>query len=188
MSPPHPYQSVLRDIQENELNLMLSWRNNEMVRSNMYTRHIISLDEHMAWWERTQKRVDQRYFMFEQNGKPAGIVGFMGIDPANHNSFWAFYASPDAPAGTGSRMEFLALEHAFETMQLHKLHCEVLAFNQKVIKLHQKFGFKTEGIFRAHHFINGSYVDVYRLGIMSSEWKEIRPLIHKKIYRESSLT
>lgn len=41
-------------------------------------------------------------------------------------------------------MEYLALEYAFKDMGLHKLFCEVLAFNAPVIKLHQKFGFKIE--------------------------------------------
>ncbi|MGA8516294.1 MAG: UDP-4-amino-4,6-dideoxy-N-acetyl-beta-L-altrosamine N-acetyltransferase, partial [Burkholderiaceae bacterium] len=125
---------VLRDIQADELELMLTWRNAPTVRANMYTRHEISLQEHVAWWERMQKRDDQRYFMYESEGTPCGIVAFTGIDICNQNSSWAFYASPVAPRGTGSRMEFLALDYAFNSLRLRKLCCEVLAFNQSVVK------------------------------------------------------
>ncbi len=67
-------------------------------------------------------------------------------------------------------MEFLALEYVFGHLKLHKLYCEVLAFNMPVIKLHQKFGFEIEGVFRQQHLGDSGYVDIYRLGIIANEW------------------
>lgn len=160
----------LRTIKPEELELMLSWRNAPSVRANMYTRHEISLAEHLAWWERIQNRADQQYFMYEYQENPFGIVAFNGIDNINRNSFWAFYASPEAPKGTGSRMEYLAIEHAFGSIQLHKLCGEVLAFNTPVIRLHEKFGFKVEGILRDQHKTDDAFVDVCRIGMLASEW------------------
>lgn len=173
----------LRDIKLEELELMLTWRNAPDIRANMYTRHEISLEEHLDWWKRAQLRTDQQYFMYEVGDQPFGIVGFMGMDSTSENSSWAFYASPAAPKGTGSKMEFLALEHAFRTLKLHKLHCEVLAFNSPVIKMHQKFGFKIEGILREHHKLEETFVDIYRLGLLSREWDENRTEMHDKIQK-----
>ena len=171
---------TLRAIAPDELELMLAWRNAPCVRANMSTRHEISLDEHLAWWARIQTRTDQRYFMYEYKGAPVGIVAFNGIDTVNANSEWAIYASPEAPKGTGSRMEFLALEYAFHELKLHKLCCEVLAFNSPVIKLHQKFGFKVEGILREQHRLEDRFVDIYRLGMLAPEWQEGRdPMLAK---------
>ena len=177
---------LLRAIKPNELELMLAWRNAPSVRANMYTRHEISLDEHLQWWARTQSRADQKYFMYESQGTPLGIVAFTGIDSASRNSSWAFYASPQAPKGTGSRMEYLALECAFYELQLHKLCCEVLAFNSPVIKLHQKFGFKVEGILREQHKVEDAFVDVYRLGILASEWNSQREEMREKLLKLSN--
>lgn len=78
-------------------------------------------------------------------------------------------------------MEFLALERAFGVMSLHKLHCEVLDFNKAVINLHHKFGFKIEGVFREHHKVNDVFVDVHRMGILSSEWGARRAYILEQI-------
>lgn len=164
---------------------MLSWRNEPSVRANMYTRQEISLGEHLAWWSRTQQHKDQQYFMFESNGIPSGIVGFMNIDMLNESSSWAFYASPKAPKGTGSKMEFLALEYAFHELGIHKLHCEVLAFNAAVIKLHQKFGFKVEGVLREHHKLDKAFVDIYKLGLLSYEWEEHRTAMYDKLNKFS---
>ena len=80
-----------------------------------------------------------------------GIVGFTNIDERNQNCSWAFYAAPVAPKGTGSRMEFSPWKMAFQELNVHKMYCEVLGFNTPVIKLHQKFGFEREGIFREQH-------------------------------------
>ncbi|MBC9251081.1 UDP-4-amino-4,6-dideoxy-N-acetyl-beta-L-altrosamine N-acetyltransferase [Pseudomonas alcaligenes] len=172
---------LLREIAADELELMRTWRNAPAVRANMYTRHEISREEHLAWWARISGRDDQQYFMYEFAGVPSGIVAFTGIDQASRNSSWAFYAAPDAAKGTGSKMEYLALEQAFEGLRLHKLCCEVLAFNSAVIKLHQKFGFQIEGVLRDQHLVDGNFVDVYRLGILSHEWADQRPSMAEKI-------
>lgn len=172
---------LLRTVKESELLLMLSWRNAPAVRANMYTRHEISEQEHLAWWSRAQQRDDQCYFMYERDGQPLGIVGVSAIDRTNGNCAWAFYASPDAPKGSGSRMEFLALEHVFSEMKMHKLHCEVLAYNTAVIQLHQKFGFSVEGVLRQQHRHETGYVDIYRLGLLQTEWAGKRASMLNKL-------
>lgn len=177
----------LRTIQQNELKLMLSWRNAPAVRANMYTRHEISLQEHLEWWERIRTRADQQYFIYEHQGRPLGIVAFNGLDDTNQNSTWAFYASPEAPKGTGSKMEYLALEHAFNQILLHKLCCEVLAFNTPVIRLHEKFGFKVEGVLREQHKTGDAFIDVHRLGLLSSEWATRRDDMRQKLLQLSTV-
>jgi UDP-4-amino-4,6-dideoxy-N-acetyl-beta-L-altrosamine N-acetyltransferase len=162
----------LRPVEDDEIDLMLEWRNAPEVRKHMYTQQVIPREEHFVWWEATKRREDRQYFMYEFNQEPRGIVGFSSIDKAHNNSSWAFYAAPDAPRGTGSRMEFLALNYAFNALRLHKLHCEVLSTNEAVIRLHQKYGFRIEGVFREHFELNGRYVDIVRLGILRDEWNE----------------
>jgi UDP-4-amino-4,6-dideoxy-N-acetyl-beta-L-altrosamine N-acetyltransferase len=174
----------LREIKDSELDLMRSWRNAPNVRANMYTRHEISSEEHLAWWNRTRQRADQQYFMYGKNTVPLGIVGFSAIDLINSNCSWAFYAAPDAPRGTGSRMEWLALEHVFGTLRLHKLHCEVLAFNAAVVALHEKFGFMIEGRLRQQHRIDAEYVDIIRMGLLASEWASKRETMLNKLVRQ----
>jgi len=171
----------LREIKEGEVNLMLSWRNNPRVRMNMYTSHEISLDEHLAWWFLVSKSSTRKYFMYEFDGLALGVVWFSEIDIKRQNAAWAFYAAPDAQKGTGSKMEFLALDYAFNQLGLHKLYCEVLAFNKPVIKLHEKFGFHSEGILREHHKVNEVFVDIHQLGILSKEWRGKRSLMEEKL-------
>lgn len=92
-----------------------------------------------------------------------------------------FYAAPDAPRGTGRKMEYLALEYVFSCLSLHKLYCEALAFNTAVIGLHQKHGFREEGVFRQQYARDGKYEDIFRLGILSSEWQTHKPALWEKL-------
>lgn len=172
---------ILRSIEDNELEMMWIWRNMPAVRANMYTQHVISYEEHLAWWTKTRRRTDQKYYMYELAGTPSGIAAFTDFDTENQTAAWAFYTAPVATRGAGSKMEYLMLERAFDTFRLHKLYCEVLAFNASVVKLHQKFGFKIEGIFREQRNVDGGFVDVYRLGILSGEWHEHRQAMYERL-------
>ncbi|MCL9781546.1 UDP-4-amino-4,6-dideoxy-N-acetyl-beta-L-altrosamine N-acetyltransferase [Vibrio sp. S4M6] len=175
--------STLRLIRDSELEMMLSWRNAPTVRENMYTTHEISLNDHLTWYSSIKQSEQFRYFMYEFQNVPLGIVGFTGIDTKNQNSPWAFYASPEAPKGTGSRMEFVALDYAFGELGLRKLWCEVLDFNKPVIRLHEKFGFNIAGQFKEQYFRDGLFFDVFRLELHKSDWLDIRPDILEKLNR-----
>lgn len=153
----------------------------------MYSTHEIPLNEHLAWWSRIKESDRHRYFMYEHQNQPLGIVAFVDIDPDNLNSSWAFYAAPCAPKGIGSRMEALALDYAFNELSLHKLYCEVLAFNEAVINLHQKFAFKIEGTLRDQYRRDGQYIDIYRLGLLSKEWAAVRDQMHARISQFSKV-
>ncbi|MBK1636518.1 UDP-4-amino-4,6-dideoxy-N-acetyl-beta-L-altrosamine N-acetyltransferase [Rhodovulum adriaticum] len=172
----------LRVLEDTDLELIRSWRNAPEVASKMYTRHYISESEHKLWWQNVRERDDQSYFLYEKANIPLGVVSLSQIDTINKNCFWAFYASPCAPPGTGSKMEFLALEHVFGFLGMNKLSCEVLAFNEPVIKLHKKFGFREEGRFREHHRIDDKHVDIIRLGMLAREWSGAREEMKDRIH------
>jgi UDP-4-amino-4,6-dideoxy-N-acetyl-beta-L-altrosamine N-acetyltransferase len=162
--------------------MMLAWRNAPEVRRNMYTKHEITAAEHQSWFARLKDDVTARWFIHEDaTGQPNGVVYFTQLQSSNRGAFWGFYAAPNAMPGTGTRMEFDALEKVFLELSLRKLNCEVLVTNGQVINLHKKFGFKEEGTFRDFHFDGQSYVDVVRLGILATEWVGKRVEIQARI-------
>ncbi|MEQ5868863.1 UDP-4-amino-4,6-dideoxy-N-acetyl-beta-L-altrosamine N-acetyltransferase [Sagittula sp. NFXS13] len=164
---------VLRPATEVDLGHMRAWRNHPAVRAMMYTQHEISADEHASWWARTQTDESAQYLIYERDGRPIGVVGVTQIDRRNGTANWAFYADPDAPRGSGSCMEYLALTYVFETLGLRKLNCEVLARNSRVLRMHLRFGFAEEGVFRDHVLIDGLAETVHRLAIFAEDWAKI---------------
>lgn len=166
---------------DEHLETILEWRNDENVRRNMYTTHLITLEEHRAWFGRMQADDSRQYFVFRVDGEPQGVVGFSELNPQSRTAVWAFYANPQAPRGTGSQMEFRALEYFFYELGYYKLRCEVLGFNEPVVKLHKKFGFQQEGCIRHGHFDGEHYQDVVHLGMFEPEWAEQREGLARKL-------
>jgi len=71
-------------------------------------------------------------------------------------------------------MEITALDYAFRKLKLEKLWCEVLEFNESVIRFHKKFGFQEEGIFKGHYLRDGERYDIHRLAIFKDQWLDTR--------------
>ena len=173
--------TMLKPLSAEDAEMILSWRNAPEVRKNMYSTHEISMEEHLAWFANISDDKSKRYFVFYRDDSPVGVIGFSEINQVKGIATWAFYADPSAPRGSGSLMEYYALEYAFHELALHKLRCEVLEFNKPVVKLHQKFGFTVEGVHRDAYFDGASYHNVVHLGILANEWTEHQPLMMKKL-------
>lgn len=176
----------IRCITQSDLKKMLEWRNEPAVRDNMYTHHVISLAEHLSWWEKASKMEHCKYFIYQSKGVPMGVIYFTNINQEHGNASWGFYTSPEAPKGTGSKMEFLALEYAFNDLKIHKLNCEVLSFNSAVIKMHQKFGFIVEGEVREQHLKDNALHNICLLGITRTEWQSCHDAIYSRLIKLNS--
>ena len=157
-------------IEDQHLDIVRNWRNDPKVRENMYTNHVISKKEHEQWFKLLLIDSSRRFFIFELNGEPSGLIGFTQIDQVTNSASWVFYSGDTSKRGVGSMMETAALNYAFDEMKLHKLNCEVLEFNDAVIAFHRKHGFKVEGIFKKQYLKNEKYWDIYRLAIFKKDW------------------
>lgn len=69
-------------------------------------------------------------------------------------------------------------------MNLNKLRCEVFVHNDKVINMHEKFGFRREAYYREHCIKGNEKLDVVGLAILKKEWQQLKPIFKTKIYGE----
>lgn len=151
-------------------------RNSLGVSKHMYNDHLISQEEHAAWVEGLRQSTCDRVMVILYQGKAEGVVALHAIKDRHRTAEWAFYLSEEVQGkGVGAVVEFKLLDLAFYQMGLEKLNAEVLESNLKVIELHQKFGFKLEGVRRANVLREGKRVDVVLLGILPIEWGQNRP-------------
>lgn len=172
---------TLRPTRLSDLEMILEWRNNPEVRSKMYTNHIITWSEHQRWFKKTSKDPTKKHFIYEEGGLPLGVVAFENIDIKNKRASWLFYSGDLSRRGLGRRMEYCALQYAFDNLGLHKLYCEVIAFNTPVLNLHLKFGFIIEGILKDHYFDGQQYHDVYRLALFEEWWNTTKHIIANRL-------
>ena len=174
---------ALRPMTVGDLPTVLEWRNQEHIRHAMYTDHLISADEHAAWFDRVSADPGNRQFIFDVEGRPVGVVSFSDIDTVNRRARWGFYLGvSDVPPRTGSRMTFHAVAYAFEVLHLHKLAADTFSFNGRARGLFNKFGFVEEGVLRQQFLKDGAFEDVVVLGMLASEWAEHRDAMRGKLF------
>jgi UDP-4-amino-4,6-dideoxy-N-acetyl-beta-L-altrosamine N-acetyltransferase len=175
----------LRTLEPADSERLYAWRNSPEVAAFMYTDHLIRPEEHAKWFAGIAGDPRRDYRIITVDGVPAGLANFADIDRVQGKASWAYYlADPSVRGkGVGGYVEFLMIERAFGELGLRKLWCEVLITNEPVWKLHQKFGFRQEALFRAHLIKGGLSVDVMGLGLLAEEWPAVRPAMVERLQR-----
>jgi UDP-4-amino-4,6-dideoxy-N-acetyl-beta-L-altrosamine N-acetyltransferase len=147
-------------------------RNEDAVRANMYDSDPIGADTHDAWLARIAADPACAYYLAYSEGRLIGMVGFSAINSTHRRADWAFYVSGAVQGrGLGAAMERAALALAFGPLGLNKLNCEVIDWNTGVITLHERFGFRREGLRREHVWRDGAFHDAVLLGLTRAEWE-----------------
>ena len=59
----------IRKVKENDLLLLLKWRNQKKVRNLFVNRHIISNKEHIGWWKQINESSNKFLWIVENNSK-----------------------------------------------------------------------------------------------------------------------
>ena len=165
-------KELLRPVEEDDLPMILEWRNAPEVRENMYTNHVISADEHQMWWKSKQNDNSVRLLLFEDEGCPLGFVSFSNYSGPGGSATWAFYSGNRSRRGIGSMMEQAALEYAFEELELSRLECEVLSFNKGVVDFHVRHGFEIEGVREDSYERDGKRHSIYQLAMLKEKWEK----------------
>ncbi|MHB8482289.1 MAG: UDP-4-amino-4,6-dideoxy-N-acetyl-beta-L-altrosamine N-acetyltransferase [Nitrospiria bacterium] len=181
---PLPESADLTPISESDLERVLEWRNAKRIRANMFSDHLISMEEHKAWFEKLKKDEFSTFLIFRFQKKPIGIISISQWDKRNQTCFWGFYiGEPDAPKGCGTFMGFLGLEYIFKSLKVRKVCGEVFAFNSASIRFHQKLGFVKEGRFKEFILKNGKYEDVLFFSLFQKKWTKLKPEIEKQCFK-----
>ncbi len=163
-------------LREKHLDLVREWRNSSEVSKYMYTDQDITEEEHQKWFYRVRKDPTKIYWIIEVNGTYVGVINLYNINILNKRCYWAYYLSDLSVRGKGlgRLIELNILTYVFEKLELNKLSCQVMSWNDIVVKIHQKYGSKIEGNFRQHIFKGNKFYDIVCMGILKEEWLEIK--------------
>lgn len=160
---------LIRKVTEQDLPMVLAWRNHADVRCYMFTQHEISLDEHRNWFAKASQDPSRCLLIVEEAGQAIGYVQFSKVEDGGVAD-WGFYARPAALKGSGRKLGVMALNHAFGPLKLHKVCGQAIASNQASIAFHQRLGFTQEGVLRDQQRINGAYHSLHCFGMLATEW------------------
>ena len=177
---------VLKKITHEDLELVRKWRNSPEVAQYMYTEDEISAEQQENWWQKVKDDSTLIQWIIEYDNQKIGVASLSGISNVLSSCYWAFYLGDNVPrgGGIGSKIEYNVLEFVFNELKLNKLRCEVMIFNDKVISMHEKFGFRREAYYRQHVKKNGKWIDSVGLAMLKDEWENYREIMRKRIYRD----
>ena len=139
---------MLRDATGYDVNLMLSWRNQEINRQASKTHHVITADEHARWWAAVRHDRTRRVLTYLRDGAPCGVVNYFDLRfDGPRTGSWGFYLDADGLAERGETLPAwidvmrAAVDYAFDVLALDRLDGEVLAHNTVVRQMNRRFRF-----------------------------------------------
>ena len=177
-------------IQESDLETLMHWRMLPEVTKYMYTEPQLTMDMQNKWFDAIKKDQTCKHWIIEFQNTKIGTVNLTNIDFQNRRCSWGYYiADPSIRGkGFGKLLEYNIFDFVFNELRLNKLMSEVLAFNERVVKIKEKCGSQIEGVLRQHIKKGNKYNDVVVMGILRDEWLERRTKIdYDKIHIESSI-
>lgn len=165
----------LRFVEDDDEAFILSLRNAREFKEYYYSEDPISHSMHINFMNKVRACGD-KYFIIEriEDNAAIGTIGLCNVDNVNRKCEYRWLMLDQKFRGHkyGDEAEVLIMKYAFETLNMHKVYGEVLVSNDRVIKMHEKNGFRIAGTFREHIYKHGKYQDVVWLEILKSEYLE----------------
>lgn len=163
----------LRALTEKDSNLLYNWRNAEFIRVNMFDDQPITYEAHCNWFKAIQKEQEPYYRIFQSQSRPLGFISFKKDSQQNNTLFWGFYiGETHPPKGAGTWMGSIALDYAFQILGAEKIIGEVLSFNKKSIKFHQKLGFIQDHLYQNSILREGQLIQIVKFELDKEKWPQ----------------
>lgn len=74
------YQVTLRDVAQDDLEMIRNWRNDPETRQHMLSQETISPEQQSAWFDRLQSDPCQRQWLILYRDKPIGVASIKSVD------------------------------------------------------------------------------------------------------------
>jgi len=169
----------LRELARSDLDAINRWRNDPDVVALLggSFRHVcMTVDE--RWYESylANRATNVRLAIERGDGTMVGAVYLVGIDWLNRSAEFAIWIGDAASQGkrVGEAATRLMLAHAFDDLNLERVHLTVLGHNERAIRLYRKVGFVEEGVLRRAAFKGGQYRDLLAMAILRDEHAAMR--------------
>ena len=111
----------------------------------------------------------------KESDKLIGLIFLTEIDNYNRNAQCPLFIGDKSLLGKGYGFEakILMLHYAFYDRGLIRIYDKVLEDNIASIKLHEKCGYKKEGVLRKSHFKNGEFKNEIIFGLLKDDFEYI---------------
>lgn len=165
----------LRELERGDLALLNLWRNDhEQVAPLGGPFRFVSAEAEARWYDGylASRANNVRLAICAPDGAMIGVVYLLGIDWVHRCTEFAIWIGEPQARGKkyGEQATRLAVQHAFDDLNLERVHLEVLTHNVRAIRLYTQVGFREEGVKRLAAFKQGKRHDVMLMGLLRGEY------------------
>ncbi len=169
----------LRPYMESDMPYLLSWYNDyELNRLAGWTGSRIGEARLKYNYSKSYGYDPMNLIIDDENGKPIGTVQLYDFSDFDKSCKLGIRIGDKSCWSKGYGMDAVntILEHAFMKMDQNRVALRVYEYNERAVKCYEKSGFKHEGRARKSAFIDGSFYDEVLMGILKSEYIEMKDM------------
>ena len=155
---------ILREIEEEDLDLIVKWRNDPEILRWLFSYLPLNKIKQKKWYEKYLDDPTQQTFIIEvkEERTPRGTIGLTDIDYKNQRADLGILIGDKSwqNKGMGKEALNLLIKFALDKMNIRKIKALVFKENVLAIKLYKSCGFVEEGVLRKEVYKNGDFKDV----------------------------
>ncbi|MEC7276626.1 MAG: GNAT family N-acetyltransferase [Bdellovibrionota bacterium] len=169
-----------RKISEEDLEMILEWRNSEAVRVYMFESDVIPMENHRKWFQKLGE--DRKCWLLFYKNEPAGVFYKYLRDKEKDIWIWGCYlGDPGIVKHLGTCMGLIAQECFFEEEKVKTVIGEMVASNDRSRKFNLNLGFRIE-----HDLTittsKGEEIPAVYLELHQDEWLKKKPELFEKYF------
>ena len=169
---------MLREVRQEDISGMRAWATDEAACESLGTFYVSP-----QTWEMTERSLSlflngdasgANFVIAErETGRYLGQISVNMIDRIALHGELSIVMTPDS-RGKGYAREGVSrmLKHAFDAMNLNRVHLKVYEDNPAAIACYTACGFVREGVLRQHAYHRGRYIDVICMGVLRDDWRQ----------------
>jgi RimJ/RimL family protein N-acetyltransferase len=161
----------LRSVEPGDHEWLVELHNDPEVLHNLTDPQPITMDQHMAWWDRTCIDPQQLRLIFTVNDERVGFTKFYNIDRVNHNCVLGADIHHDHRGkGYAKNMWAMMLNVSFLSLQMYRVSLTTAEYNAIGQRVYRALGFKEEGRLVKSLYRDGAFHDQLCMYMLRDDW------------------
>lgn len=152
----------LEHLDEEIIDNIRIWRNQDFVRKNMLEQHIISKEEHLRYIETIKKNDNRGLYVFYLDEEPFGVYQYQINRERNSvsNGFYLIHED-DQYLGYGVIAYYIIGWIQYKILGVRIVENKVISYNKEALALQKKLKSKLIGIDKDAIEFEGNFYDIY---------------------------
>lgn len=168
--------TILREIREDDLLMIMNWRMDPDITKFMSTDPKLTLEGQKKWLEKIRSSNNSLYRVVVVDDKPAGVINLADMDYDKKTTSWGYYIGEKSLRSLklAISLELSLYEYVFDVLGFDEIQTPVFSMNDGVVKLHVACGEEIVEEVKGEVEKNGVKYDMTHLRMTKAKWDSIK--------------